>query len=85
VVSEIPEMKAPMRADLDDLHFHWGAAYEIGFDEAGGMWSARHQGSTDQLTGRTPNELRQTIRSDCQARRRAEHRTLAKLEERSST
>lgn len=78
-------MEARMRAELDDLQFHWGTAYEIGFDVASRMWSAGHQGSADQLTGRTPDELRQSIRADYQARRRAEHRTLAKLAERSST
>ena len=71
--------------ELDDLQFRWGAAYEIGFDEARGMWSAGHQGSNDQLTGGTPEELRQLIRADYQARRRVEHRMLAKLVERSST
>jgi hypothetical protein len=85
VVSGIPEMKAPMQAELEDLQFHWGAAYEIGFDEVSGMWSAGHQRSNDQLTGRTPEELRQSIRADYQARRRVEQRTLATLEERSST
>jgi hypothetical protein len=58
VVSGIPEMNGRMQAELDDLQFHWSAAYEIGFDKASGMWSAGQQVSNDQLTGRTPGELR---------------------------
>jgi hypothetical protein len=85
MASETPEMDAPMRTELDDLQFHWGAAYEIGFDEASGVWSARYQGRTDPVTSRTPEELRQSIRADYQVRRRAEQRTLASLTERSST
>jgi hypothetical protein len=30
-----PEMEARMRAELDDLQFHWGEPHEIGFDEPG--------------------------------------------------
>jgi AbiV len=84
MVSGTPEMEARMRAELDDLQFHWGEAYEIGFDDASGVWSARYQGSADQRTGCTVDELRQSIRADYQAQRRAEQRPLAKLEERSS-
>jgi hypothetical protein len=78
-------MAAGMSAELDDLQFHWGEAYEVGFDEGSGVWSARYQESADHLTGRTPEELRHSIRADYQARRRAEQRMLSRLEERSST
>ena len=78
-------MAAEMEPDLTDLQFRWGAAYDIGFDEVTGTWSARYQGCPERLTGDTCDELRQAIRADYQERRLAEQRSLARLQERSST
>jgi hypothetical protein len=78
-------MQAATPAELNDLAFHCDQAYEIGFDETTGTWSARSKASQDQLTGRTSEELRLAIRADCQQRRLAEQRSLAGLKERSST
>jgi hypothetical protein len=58
--------------------------YEIRFDQASGIWSARYKTSFEPLTAQTCDELRQAIRIDYQERRLAEQRALARLQERSS-
>jgi hypothetical protein len=77
-------MDAGTQSELNDLCFHWDEVYEIRFDEASGIWSARYKTSFDPLTARTCDALRQAIRIDYQERRLAEQRALSRLQERSS-
>jgi hypothetical protein len=78
-------MDAATQSELNDLQFNWSEAYDIRYDEAGGSWLARYKTASDELTGRTCDELRQLIRADYYERRIAEQRSLAGLHERSST
>ncbi|MGH3305965.1 MAG: hypothetical protein ACRDOK_30770, partial [Streptosporangiaceae bacterium] len=65
-------MDAGMQSELNDLCFHWDEVYEIRFDEASRIWSARYRSSFEQLSAPTCDELRQAIRIDYQERRLAE-------------
>jgi hypothetical protein len=47
---------------LTDLQMHWGEVYAIGLD--GDIWSARFEGSADELRAHTSQELRELIRTD---------------------
>jgi len=48
---------------LDELRFHWGSAYDIGF--AGGMWTARRKdGRGGTLADPSPGGLLRQIRAD---------------------
>lgn len=47
---------------LTDLQMHWGEVYAIGID--GDIWSARFEGSADELRAHTSQELRELIRTD---------------------
>jgi hypothetical protein len=50
-------------AALDDLRFHWGEAYRIGF--RGGAWAAsRRDGQGGTLTDPAPEGLLTLIRAD---------------------
>jgi hypothetical protein len=48
---------------LEELEFHWGSAYDIGF--AGGMWTARRRdGRGGKLAAPLPEGLWLRIRAD---------------------
>jgi hypothetical protein len=80
-----PLMDAGQQSELNDLKFRWDEAYDIGYDEASGVWSGRYLGSANELTSHTCDGLREKIRSDYQQRRMDGQRSLAGLQERSST
>ena len=56
------------KAALDDLRWHWGTAYDIGFD--GKCWTAQRGTTGRLLSSETPYGLRDLIVSDYSARPR---------------
>ncbi len=78
-------MDAATQSELNDLLFHWSEVYDIRYDEASRNWLARYKTATDELVGRSCDELRAAIRADYPERRMAEQQVLARLHERSST
>ena len=53
---------------LDAVRFHWGDAYDIKRDAAGGCRAVRRDGLGDELRAPDPEELNKLIAADYRAR-----------------
>jgi len=53
-----------INSDLEALRFHWGDAYEIGYDDEHGWQALRRDGLSGVLTGADPEGLYKAITDD---------------------
>lgn len=56
--------KALIDTELEALRFHWGDAYEIGYDDEHGWQARRRDGQGGALTGADPEGLYKAITDD---------------------
>jgi hypothetical protein len=63
-----PTPRLPARTPLEELHWHWGEAYRIGYDEHRGWWAARRDQIGALLTAADPGKLHQSICDDYDAK-----------------
>jgi hypothetical protein len=59
-----PGWRPTPEAELAHLRLCWGQLYRVSYDAASGCWQARYLGSEEQMTARSPLDLRRMIRDD---------------------